>query len=47
VLPVFVSEMRGELWHHTVVSAGRVLKAITAAVLIATPIGMGLGRSRF
>jgi len=44
VLPVFVSEMRGELWHHTLVSAGRVLKAITVAVLVATPIGLGLGQ---
>ena len=47
VWPVFVSEMTsGELWHHTRVSAGRVLKAIGVAVLIATPVGMGLGQIR-
>lgn len=47
VWPVFVSEMRdGDLWHHTSVSAGRVLKAILFAVLIATPVGMGLGQIR-
>lgn len=44
VWPVFVSEIRGELWHHLLVSAERVLKAITVAVLVATPIGMGLGQ---
>lgn len=47
VWPVFVHELRaGPLWHHTVVSAGRVLKAIALAVLIATPIGLGLGQIR-
>ncbi len=44
VIPVFVSEMRGDLWRHTLVSAERVLKAITVAVLIATPVGLGLGQ---
>jgi ABC-type nitrate/sulfonate/bicarbonate transport system permease component len=46
VLPVFVEQMHGELWQHTVVSAGRVLKAIGLAVLIATPVGLGLGQIR-
>jgi len=47
VWPVFISEMtEGDLWHHTSVSAGRVLKAIVVAVLVATPIGMGLGQIR-
>ncbi len=36
----------GDLWHHTQVSTGRVLKAIGVAVLVATPIGMGLGQIR-
>jgi ABC-type nitrate/sulfonate/bicarbonate transport system permease component len=46
VIPTFVEQMQGDLWHHTVVSAGRVLKAIFFATLIATPIGMGLGQIR-
>lgn len=46
VLPVFVSEMQGDLWEHTVASAGRVLKAIAVATLIATPVGLGLGQIR-
>lgn len=46
VLPVFVSEMRGELWDHTAISALRVIKAVVAATLIATPVGMGLGQIR-
>jgi ABC-type nitrate/sulfonate/bicarbonate transport system permease component len=46
VIPVFVEEIQGDLWHHTVVSAGRVLKAIFFAVIIATPVGMGLGQIR-
>lgn len=47
VWPVFVRELtEGPLWHHTVVSAGRVLKAIALAVLVATPIGLGLGQIR-
>jgi len=46
VLPVFVSEMRGDLWDHTVASAARVLKAIAFATLIATPVGLGLGQIR-
>lgn len=46
VLPVFVEEMRGDLWDHTLVSARRVLSAIAAAVLLATPVGLGLGQIR-
>ncbi|GAB4421206.1 MAG: ABC transporter permease [Anaerolineae bacterium] len=46
VLPVFVSEMQGDLWDHTVASAARVLKAIAVATLIATPVGLGLGQIR-
>jgi len=46
VLPVFIEEMRGDLWDHTLVSAQRVLTAIVAAVLFATPIGLGLGQIR-
>ncbi len=46
VLPVFVSEMRGDLWDHTVASAARVLKATVLATLIATPVGLGLGQIR-
>lgn len=46
VLPVFVEQMQGDLWTHTVASAQRVLKAIGLAVLIATPVGMGLGQIR-
>jgi ABC-type nitrate/sulfonate/bicarbonate transport system permease component len=46
VVPVFIEEMHGDLWHHTVVSARRVLVATGAAVLIATPIGLGLGQIR-
>lgn len=46
VLPVFVEEMQGDLWDHTLVSARRVLSAIAAAVLLATPVGLGLGQIR-
>jgi NitT/TauT family transport system permease protein len=46
VLPVFVEEIQGDLWIHTVASAERVLKAIFFAVIIATPIGLGLGQIR-
>ena len=46
VLPVFVEEMQGSLWDHTLVSARRVLSAIAAAVLLATPVGLGLGQIR-
>ena len=46
VFPVFIEEMRGDLWRHTQTSALRVLKAILFAVLVATPVGMGLGQVR-
>jgi ABC-type nitrate/sulfonate/bicarbonate transport system permease component len=47
VVPVFVEEMtEGDLWHHTTVSATRVLEAVVFAALIATPVGMGLGQIR-
>lgn len=47
VWPVFVEEMgSGDLWDHTLISAQRVLQAIALAVLLATPIGMGLGQIR-
>ncbi len=45
VLPVFVREIQGKLWTHTVASAERVIKAIVLAVLTATPIGLGLGQT--
>jgi len=45
VLPVFVREIQGKLWVHTVASAERVIKAIVLAVLTATPIGLGLGQT--
>lgn len=45
VLPTFWEEMTGgDLWLHTRVSAARVLKAIAVAVLVATPVGLGLGQ---
>ncbi|MBN1286039.1 MAG: ABC transporter permease subunit [Anaerolineae bacterium] len=46
VLPVFVTEMlAGDLGGHFVASAGRVLAAIGVAVLLATPVGLGLGQT--
>ncbi|MBN1200797.1 MAG: ABC transporter permease [Anaerolineae bacterium] len=44
--PVFVDELQGVLWDHMLVSARRVLAAIGAAVLVATPVGLGLGQIR-
>ena len=47
VVPVFVEEMTGgDLWHHTTMSATRVLEAVVVATLIATPVGLGLGQIR-
>jgi NitT/TauT family transport system permease protein len=46
VIPTFIEQMQGDLWHHTVISAERVLKAIFFATIIATPVGMGLGQIR-
>lgn len=46
VWPVFIDELHGPLWGHLMASAERVLKAIAAAVITATPIGLGLGQIR-
>jgi len=46
VLPVFVSSIGGELGHHTLASAGRVLAAIGLAAITAAPVGLGLGQMR-
>lgn len=46
VIPVFVEEMQDDLWTHTLASAQRVLSAIGVSVLIATPVGLGLGQIR-
>ncbi|HEX3050898.1 MAG TPA: ABC transporter permease [Aggregatilineaceae bacterium] len=46
VWPVFVEEMRGPLYDHLIASTERVLKAIVVAVLVATPVGLGLGQIR-
>ena len=46
VVPVFVEQMQGDLQMHLIASARRVLTAVAFAVLIATPIGMGLGQIR-
>ncbi|NLX10351.1 MAG: ABC transporter permease [Chloroflexi bacterium] len=46
VWPVFVEQMQGDLQTHLFASARRVLAAIAFSVLIATPIGMGLGQIR-
>lgn len=43
VLPVFGTSIWGELGLHFLVSAARVLAAIGLAVLVAVPIGLGLG----
>lgn len=46
VLPVFVEELlTGVLGRHVLASAGRVLASIGGAVLLATPIGLGLGQT--
>lgn len=46
VLPAFVALLPGELGLHLLASAGRVLAATALAVLVATPIGLGLGQTR-
>lgn len=46
VIPVFVEEMQGSLWDHTLVSAQRVLIATGVSVALAWPIGLGLGQIR-
>ncbi len=44
VLVVFVAQITGDLGWHLLVSAGRVVAAITVAVLAAVPSGVGLGQ---
>ncbi len=44
VLPVFCALLPGKLGRHFIASAGRVLAAIGISVLLATPIGLGLGQ---
>lgn len=46
VLPAFARLLPGELGRHLLASAGRVLAAIAAAALLATPVGLGLGQMR-
>jgi len=45
VLPLFFSSLFGELGLHLLASTGRVLASIALAVLIAVPIGLGLGQT--
>ena len=44
VLPLFFTSIFGELGLHLLVSTGRVLAAIGAAVITAVPVGLGLGQ---
>ena len=44
VLPLFATSIFGDLGVHFLVSSGRVLAAIFAAVVTAVPIGLGLGQ---
>jgi ABC-type nitrate/sulfonate/bicarbonate transport system permease component len=46
VLVVFARQITGDLGWHLLVSAGRVVAAITLAVLVAVPAGLGLGQIR-
>jgi NitT/TauT family transport system permease protein len=46
VLVVFVDQIIGDLGRHLLVSAGRVVVAISVAVLAAVPSGLGLGQIR-
>jgi len=46
VLLVFARHIAGDLGWHTLVSAGRVVAAISLAVLAAVPSGLGLGQIR-
>jgi len=46
VLVVFARQITGDLGRHLLVSAGRVVAAITLAVLVAVPAGLGLGQIR-
>jgi len=45
VLVVFFQQIFGDLGRHFLVSAWRVLAAIILAVIIAVPIGLGLGQT--
>jgi NitT/TauT family transport system permease protein len=45
VVPLFVTSIFGELGLHLLASAGRVLAAIAVSVVIAVPIGLGLGQT--
>jgi NitT/TauT family transport system permease protein len=45
VVPLFLSSIFGELGLHFLASAGRVLAAIAAAIIIAVPVGLGLGQT--
>jgi len=44
VLPVFVELLPGELGVHLLASTARVLAATALAVIVAVPIGLGLGQ---
>ncbi len=46
VLVVFAGQIMGDLGWHLLVSAGRVVAAISLAVLVAVPAGLGLGQIR-
>jgi len=46
VLPLFFISLFGQLGLHLLASAGRVLAAIFFAVIVAVPIGLGLGQSQ-
>ncbi len=45
VVPLFLSSIFGELGLHFLASTGRVLAAIAAAIIIAVPVGLGLGQT--
>ncbi|MBM9521162.1 ABC transporter permease subunit [Desulforhopalus vacuolatus] len=44
VVPLFLQGMCGDLGHHFLASAGRVLAAIFLATIAATPLGLALGQ---
>ena len=45
VLPIFVSSLFGDLGWHLLASTGRVMASIVLAVIIAVPVGLGLGQT--
>ncbi|NNL77587.1 MAG: ABC transporter permease [Desulfobacterales bacterium] len=45
VLPLFITSIFGELGLHLLASTGRVLAAIGVSVVLAVPIGLGLGQT--